>query len=574
MQPLGIEQWPPSLRTAAPLMQPAALSAATQLFSSPSSPPFRVYLDETCRMPSHWSERWRDWNSTAKPRAPAVEAKYIADAYLLHMLAASPFRVADWRDADAMVVVLLAREFGGAGLAPERCRRKLSRESEAWRRTEGARHFFILTSDRGPCCNGGQLLHTAFLRHHVIGHHGELDGHHWRHGAAPDVPCFHSHKDISIPTPSAALPAAPRRGAARDLLLFYAGAGLTSSSGRQVFGMREGRKLLHEHWGNASRHPDVRVLRKASPAEYLTGIARARFCPIMGGYAPWTPRLSEAMLAGCVPVLFSSLLPPFSRVLDWSRLAVRVRSLHEIPRLRAILAAHDHARLASNLAAVRPALWYRLEGGYRGDDMLPLLLVEMHMALQAAARQPLASLVPRILGAPLRDAPAPRRWRAAGSNHSFLYEGQTVIRTFHGAVERRWDCAYLTSGVRPLHAKDDDPEQTYEVGNASRTAPVVSAGCACVRGDAISAEPVSPTQRDLGPSVCTSPCPEPGGLAAFDPAAAWCGPDSVTGQQGSVCEQGCTRKSCTVYGGVVDGPWNRLSIKVHTYVGVTSPHGL
>ena len=569
-----LDALPPSLRAAAPVMQRSALAAALKLFARGRRAGPRIHLDEACGMPSDWRNAWRTWNASSRARASG-EAKYVADAYIFHMLAGSPFVVSDWQTADASVVVLLPRDFGGAGLAPERCRRKLARESDAWRATGGARHFFILTSDRGPCCNGGQLINTAFLQHHIAGHHGEMEGHHWRHGITPDIACFHAHKDISIPTANTAGPSSRPASSskARDLLAFYAGSGLfkDSASGAFLPGMREGRRRLHEVWGNATLNPDIHIHRKISPAAYSNGIARAKFCPIMGGFAPWTPRLNEAVLAGCVPVIFSSLLPPFSRVLDWSKFSVRVPSLHDIPRMRVILERQNHAELASRLGAVGHALWYRLEGSYQGDDMLPFLLLEMHLALRAAARRPLATVVPEILG-PLPSTPRPTKaWSAPGSNFTFYYEGQTSVRTFHGGVDRAWDCAYLTGGHHPLKAKNNDPQQTYEIGNATQTAPVISAGCVCLRARAMSVEPVSPTQRDMGATACTSPCLQSESVAAFDPLAAWCGADSHK-DDGESCDRGScrppertTRNNCTVFGGVAEGPSRKLTRRVHWY---------
>ena len=370
-----VETLPHSLRLAVPVMKPAALAAAKDLFSSRGDG-FRVFLDETCGMPSNWAETWRTWNSSG-PRLSAGISKYVADSYILHLLENSPFVVSDWRRANVSVVALISRAYGGANLAAERCRRKMARESAAWRATGGARHVFILTSDRGPCCNSGQLMNLGLLQHHIAGHHGELAGHHWRTGTAPDIGCFHSFKDISIPTPNFVQPPPPSTvPAARDVLAFYAGGGLGAASGTPTPGLREGRRRLLEKWGNRTNHPDIVVMPYSSRSMYKATMAAAKYCPIMGGFAPWTPRLNEAVFAGCVPVIFSSLLPPFSRVLDWSQFTVRVGSLHEIGRLREILEQQDHAKLSSKLAMVRHALWFRLEGSYSGDDMLPFFILE------------------------------------------------------------------------------------------------------------------------------------------------------------------------------------------------------
>ena len=563
-----LEALPTSLRLAAPVMKASALSEALQLFSTQSRG-FRVHLDDTCGMPSNWNDHWRTWDvrfpqTVRGAKVRASTSKYIADSFLFHMLAVSPFAVRDWRVANASVVVLVQREYGGAGLAAERCRRKLERLSPAWRATRGARHFFILTTDRGPCCNNGALMQTDFLRHHVIGHHGERRGHHWRLSKTPDISCFHDHKDISIPTPNSvrqppkeAEEAAP----ARTLLAYYAGGGLFKDT--RVLGnpppqpgLREGRRLLHKHWGNRSRHPGIVVVTSASKADYAAGLRRAKYCPVMGGYAPWSPRLNEAIIAGCVPVFFSSWLPPFSRVLDWQLFSLRVGSLHDIADLPRLLATADHAKLQKGSQAARHALWYRLEGGYTGDDMLPFLILEMHLALSAAADTPLDTIADEILNAstlaPRRPEP---RTDPNDQNHSFYYEGQTIVSSRrHGRV-RHWDCFLQTRGARPVHVSD--PEATYEVGNASR-AFSISPNCVCQPLAAGTHEVISPTQRDLGPDMCTFPCPG----ALHDPnhvQDAWCG-EVASGVAGT----------CNVVAGetgLAGKKTKRLVFRSHRFVG-------
>ena len=143
-------------------------------------------------------------------------------------------------------------------------------------------------------------------------------------------------------------------------------------------------------WGNRT-DPSILAVPRLPHAEMLRAMARARFCPIFGGNSPWSTRLIEAMMARCVPVFFSSWLPPFSRLLDWERFSVRVASLDEVPHLKTLLEAQPYETLASRLPLALGALWYRVYGNYRGDDVLPFLLVEMRMALLAAAKLPLAA---------------------------------------------------------------------------------------------------------------------------------------------------------------------------------------
>ena len=483
---------PRSLRSAASLLTEASHAAAHALFNPHSSVPFRIFLDDACSMPSDWRANHSEETS---------DFKYSADRQIPIMLDSSPFVTDDWRRADASVVVLFARRFGGPAVAAERCRRRLARHSEAWRATEGARHFFILTGDRGPCCNDGTALLPQFLRHHVVGHHGEQEGHHWRYGVdMPDVGCFYGHKDISIPTPNQRQPPAElatTAGAPRNLLLFFSGAGRFSID-RHIFrGVREGRRMLLATFYKRGES-DILVVPSMPRDEYRAAVQRARFCPIMGGFAPWTPRLVELIFAGCVPVIFSSWLLPFSRVIDWSKCSVRVASLADVPRLRDILEAQDYTKLAAGVAAARHALWYHV-GQYTGDGALPFFLLEMKLALAEAERRPLASRVAELVGT---AAPAgPLQHTVREQNRSLFLAGQTAILTERSGVMRRWECA-LRFGARPRHTFD--PAEIYEKRGSGEHMYQDGTQCSCrrLRGPP-SDEPISPTQRVLQ-HACTN----------------------------------------------------------------------
>ena len=349
---------------------------------------FKVHLDDACKMPQNWTTEW-------KLRINLT--KYNADAFLPHMILKSPFVTNNWQYANASLVVLFVSDQGGVVVAPERCRRSLMKLSPAFRANAGSKHFFVMPSDRGPCCDAGVVMHTSFLRHHIIGNHGEIEGSpKWKvpHGPSADLPCFVPYKDISIPPTAGAIsinPPAAMGKSKKDLLVFYAGHGLFAR------GVRQGRQALLNHW-EGGRDALIQVHGRISAKEYKSLISRARFCPIMGGFAPWTPRLTEAIMFECVPVFFSNWLPPFSRILNWSRFSVRVDSLDKIPQLKEIVLSQNYTRLATHLRSVRSAFWYRLHGGYKGDDMLPFLLLEMYLARREADAQPLDQRAEKLIG--------------------------------------------------------------------------------------------------------------------------------------------------------------------------------
>ncbi|KAL1525252.1 hypothetical protein AB1Y20_020117 [Prymnesium parvum] len=459
----------------APVLRDGLLSYARSLYHTG----FKVHLDYTCA-----SESGLDFENMSLVQAWSMHHpnesiwwdKYGAEALIPHMIRTAPSVVThDYREANASVVVLPVYLLGGTLLAPERCRRLLARRSEAFRATRGARHFFVLTADRGPCCYDGDLMLTHFLRHHVVGNHGELPGHRWRHMLAwrkqpPDLPCFDPLKDISFPTPlpvSAVSTLASPSRAGRDLLGFYVGSGLTAT------GLREGRAFMLKLFGNGT-YTDMLVRPKMPASLVASGMSRAKYCMVMGGYAPWTPRLTQAIAHGCVPVICSSLLPPFSRALDWTRFSVRVGSLDELPRLRELLLQQDYHRLATGVAAVKDALLYNRDRGLHATQVLPFLLIEMSLAIKEASRcgvlsseDPadcsLSGRADKLIG-PLTGDGTPSYEKRANrkqyvqllsrmrrmSNRSV--EGLVVVKTQRpNTTARVWQCIPLVGKGHPLH---------------------------------------------------------------------------------------------------------------------------
>ena len=120
------------------------------------------------------------------------------------------------------------------------------------------------------------------------------------------------------------------------------------------------------------------LIRKAlGRAEHGEALFASKYCLVVEGYAPWTPRLAEAMGAGCVPAILSpALLPPFAGSLRWRDFAVLLRPA-DIGNLPAVLASHDHARLHANLLKVRNLLSFVATGPVADDDALPLIVFEM-----------------------------------------------------------------------------------------------------------------------------------------------------------------------------------------------------
>lgn len=67
------------------------------------------------------------------------------------------------------------------------------------------------------------------------------------------------------------------------------------------------------------------VTSDEAPEDYLTSLLTSRYCLQPYGHRPHSPRLAEAVWAGCVPVILAEEYDlPHSHVLDWSEFAVLV----------------------------------------------------------------------------------------------------------------------------------------------------------------------------------------------------------------------------------------------------------
>ena len=66
-------------------------------------------------------------------------------------------------------------------------------------------------------------------------------------------------------------------------------------------------------------------MKRVSHHEYLCMMAQSVFCLVPRGQAAWSPRLDEAVYAGCIPVIIADGYdPPFSAILNYSLFSVRI----------------------------------------------------------------------------------------------------------------------------------------------------------------------------------------------------------------------------------------------------------
>ncbi len=137
------------------------------------------------------------------------------------------------------------------------------------------------------------------------------------------------------------------------------------------FGVRQ---RLFELYANDT---DIALLDGHTP-DYTEELMSATFCLSLPGNAMWSPRLIDAILLGCIPVILTDgVALPFHPLLDWRAFSVRIlqKDLH---RLKDILLSLPRARvdaMQAALADAAPAFVYNvpMQAGDAGHMVMQML---------------------------------------------------------------------------------------------------------------------------------------------------------------------------------------------------------
>jgi len=89
-------------------------------------------------------------------------------------------------------------------------------------------------------------------------------------------------------------------------------------------------------WENFRNNPLFDISTE-HPTTYYEDMQRAVFCLCPLGWAPWSPRLVEAVIFGCIPVIIADdIVLPFADAIPWEEIGVFVAE-EEVPKLDTIL---------------------------------------------------------------------------------------------------------------------------------------------------------------------------------------------------------------------------------------------
>ncbi|KAM6553343.1 hypothetical protein CsatB_014105 [Cannabis sativa] len=185
-----------------------------------------------------------------------------------------------------------------------------------WNATNGADHFMLSCHDWAPeVSHEKPKLFKDFIR--VLCNANISEG-------------FQPKRDISLPEINLKrgtlgpddLGQAPHR---RTILAFFAG-GLHGHI----------RMILFQQWKDKDN--DIQVHEKLRRGQNYTKLmGKSKYCLCPSGYEVASPRVVEAINAGCVPVIISNNYSlPFSDVLDWSQFTVQI-PVSKIPEIKNIL---------------------------------------------------------------------------------------------------------------------------------------------------------------------------------------------------------------------------------------------
>ncbi|KAF9601402.1 hypothetical protein IFM89_019675 [Coptis chinensis] len=223
-----------------------------------------------------------------------------------------------------------------------------------WNRSTGADHFMVSCHDWAPDVNDA---HPELFKHlvRVLCNANVSEG-------------FQAQRDVSLPEinlPFGRLggPKLGQRVSKRRLLAFFAGG---------AHGYI--RKILLEHWKDKDNEVQVHeYLPKGINYQQLMG--QAKFCLCPSGYEVASPRVVEAIHAGCVPVLISKdYIPPFSDVLDWSQFSVQI-PIEKIPDIKTILQAiPDNKYIKMQKRVTRVQIHFELNRPSKRFDVIHMLL--------------------------------------------------------------------------------------------------------------------------------------------------------------------------------------------------------
>ncbi|CAN6459619.1 unnamed protein product [Victoria cruziana] len=204
-----------------------------------------------------------------------------------------------------------------------------------WNRTDGADHFMLSCHDWAPYSTVGQPVFKNLIR--VLCNANSSEGFNpTRDVPIPEFNIGRGHLPVPVQDPSPS--------SAKTMLAFFAGG-------------RHGsvRKFLFQEW--RGKDSQIQIFeRLPNGVNYREVMMKSKYCLCPSGYEVASPRITESILAGCIPVPISdNYVLPFSDVLDWTQFSVPI-PVAKIPDIKRILSGipeSTYLKLQANVLKVQ-----------------------------------------------------------------------------------------------------------------------------------------------------------------------------------------------------------------------------
>jgi len=273
-------------------------------------------------------------------------------------------------------------------------------------RRNGSDHLWVSSHDAG---RDFAVLSDERLREHAIAisNSADLDAtipssvllpsaHRQQQGT---IPPFDPSRHVSGVPYVGGMPAASAvpRPSSRSVLAFFVGTVRQSTDAHEVRTGRAremlvaaGRRFNAEvastpRSGTGTLRRHVRLVRGSLlRAEYVDALLDAIFCLAPRGHAVWSPRLIEAILHGCIPVVLADTYwLPFTCFVDWRKFSVRVPEAEtgSVPHMLEAMPEATVEAMHAELLRVRHLFAFSRQASHAGaqPDAFDILLLEAYL---------------------------------------------------------------------------------------------------------------------------------------------------------------------------------------------------
>ncbi|KAH7426560.1 hypothetical protein KP509_10G006200 [Ceratopteris richardii] len=202
-----------------------------------------------------------------------------------------------------------------------------------WNRSGGADHFFVVPHDFGACFHFQEKaaiwrgIYPLLRRATLIQTFGQSNH-----------PCMGNNYIIIPPYVPPTMVAVHRLSPATPRSIFAYFRGTIYDVRNDPKGGYYARGIRAALWEAFREHPMFDIATD-HPTTYYEDMQRSLFCLCPRGWAPWSPRIVEAVILGCIPVIIADdIVLPFEDVIPWDKMAVFVNESN-VGDLDAILAS-------------------------------------------------------------------------------------------------------------------------------------------------------------------------------------------------------------------------------------------